>query len=359
MSRKVILLAPNVHTGGGLVLLKLVLRSCPKTISVHASLDARARQQLAPFVSDNIGAEWVEPNIRSRLLTELRLPRLTKTSDLIISFNGMPPLFARASSVVVFLQNRLYLQSIASLRRYKLKTAIRLCFEILIFRTLRGRVSKYIVQTQTMREGLRNWMKKRRIYREYEIKVSPFFEFFKNDSKVAIDNKNKKWDFIYVADGEPHKNHLALIDALKALASEGLNPTLALTLGNRDSALLRLIESEAKKHNLSIVNLGALTREELTAAYGASRALIFPSVTESFGLPLLEARTLGLPIVAGELDYVRDVCEPAETFDPSSYRSIARAIRRFLHQADPPITLQSSTEFWNTILETQPRQSNR
>ena len=45
---------------------------------------------------------------------------------------------------------------------------------------------------------------------------------------------------------------------------------------------------------------------------------------------LLEARALGVPVLAPERDYVRDVCEPRQTFDPASPRSIADAVRRFL-----------------------------
>jgi hypothetical protein len=45
---------------------------------------------------------------------------------------------------------------------------------------------------------------------------------------------------------------------------------------------------------------------------------------------LLEARQQGLEIVAAELDYVRDVVSPDQTFDPGSPRSLARAVERSL-----------------------------
>ena len=61
----------------------------------------------------------------------------------------------------------------------------------------------------------------------------------------------------------------------------------------------------------------------------ASKALIFPSKYESFGLPLIEASKMHIPIIASELDFVRDVCNPIQTFDPNSAISIARAINRF------------------------------
>ena len=65
-----------------------------------------------------------------------------------------------------------------------------------------------------------------------------------------------------------------------------------------------------------------------------SKALIFPSLAESFGLPLVEAQEFNKPILASELDFVRDVCSPVDTFDPKSSLSIARAVKRFLGYTD-------------------------
>jgi len=68
----------------------------------------------------------------------------------------------------------------------------------------------------------------------------------------------------------------------------------------------------------------------------ASSALLFPSRMETFGLPMLEARALRVPVLAAERDFVRDVCEPAQTFDPASPVSIASAVRRFVEGRVPP-----------------------
>jgi hypothetical protein len=58
----------------------------------------------------------------------------------------------------------------------------------------------------------------------------------------------------------------------------------------------------------------------------------------------------GLPILAPELDYVRDVCVPIQTFDPHSPVSIARAVKRFLGQPDPTVELSTPAEFWHALL---------
>ena len=47
--------------------------------------------------------------------------------------------------------------------------------------------------------------------------------------------------------------------------------------------------------------------------------------------PLIEAKYLNLPVLAGELDYIRDLIDPIQTFDPNSSISIYRAVKRFLN----------------------------
>jgi glycosyltransferase involved in cell wall biosynthesis len=145
---------------------------------------------------------------------------------------------------------------------------------------------------------------------------------------LKVRDYKKKYDFIYVASGEHHKNHEKLIDAWKILAKHNIFPSLALTLSPNDE------EKIFKQQDLStvnIINLGHIPHSNILDAYHESGALIYPSKVESFGIPLIEAKDAGIPIIASELDYVRDLVDPVETFDPCSSTSIARAVMRFLN----------------------------
>ena len=163
----------------------------------------------------------------------------------------------------------------------------------------------------------------------------------------------RRWDFLYVADGVAHKNHLRLLEAWRLLAEEGLRPTLALTLGERDRALVDLVEAAIRRDGLNIENVGALPHAAMLRAYHEAGALVFPSTAESFGLPLIEAERSGLPVVASERDFVRDVCVPAQTFDPDSAVSIARAVKRFLGCDEPGVALQTPERFLDEVLAQQ------
>ena len=157
-----------------------------------------------------------------------------------------------------------------------------------------------------------------------------------------------------MADGEAHKNHRVLLAAWQLLARDGLHPSLALTLSPRDVTLKRELEALAVDAGLRIKDLGQMPHENVLSLYSTARAMIFPSTSESFGLPLIEAMHMGLPILAPELDYVRDVCSPVQTFDPTSPISIARAVKRFLALPEPVLQLRSPQEFWRELLGAVP-----
>jgi hypothetical protein len=135
--------APNIHTGGGLVLLRAVLLECNFFIN-FAQLDIRANRQLAfPFGGK---IHFVNRSIFSRIYAEWRLFRAAKTDDVVLSFHGLPPLFPTRAKVVVFIQNRLLIDS-SSLAEYPLNIRLRLEMERLWCSLFQSRCSRYIVQT--------------------------------------------------------------------------------------------------------------------------------------------------------------------------------------------------------------------
>jgi len=80
-----------------------------------------------------------------------------------------------------------------------------------------------------------------------------------------------------------------------------------------------------------VLRLGTLTDAQLKALYMTSRALVFPSTYEGFGLPPLEAMACGCPVVAARAASLPEVCGDAALYvDPRSDASIADAMRRVL-----------------------------
>lgn len=332
--------APNVHEGGGFVLLRELLDASSGRLG-WAQLDERIRERLASH--PELEVHYVRRRITARLVAEWRLWLASRADDLVLCFHGMPPLLPVRGRVVVFLQNR-YLLGLNSLRQLPAKIALRIAFERAACKLFRHHVDVYVVQTKTMAEKLKRWHGG-----DSPVRVLPFADLF--DTVYSRNHTADSYDFIYVASGIAHKNHDRLIDAWLLLAKAGLFPSLALTLGSENRRLLERLERLRSESEIRVYNLGVLPRERVLELYQSSGALIFPSTSESFGLPLLEAAASGLPIVAAELDYVRDVVTPVETFDPESPLSIARAVRRLLGCPETPGPIMTANDFVERILK--------
>lgn len=340
-----LLFAPNVHVGGGLVLLREVLACWPQGWRGEAWLDERARSLLS--LPAGLAVHWVRPSLASRIAAQWALARSQRGQDELLPllcFHGLPPFWAPRAPVAVYLQNRNLIEPV-DWSRYPARIALRMRVERTLARSLRRHASCYWVQTPSMAASLQRWWTSLGEPGSAPVAQLPFTAQPPAPAAGASDH----WDFVYVADGEGHKNHALLLQAWQLLAEQGLRPTLALTLTERDGPALALLEAARKAGLYHVQTLGALSHAEVLALYRRSRALVFPSRSESFGLPLLEARQAGLPIVAGELDFVRDVCEPVQTFDPQSPRSLARAVRRFLGQAEAPLNPVPPETLWQAL----------
>ncbi len=339
--RKILLHAPNVHIGGGLTLLKEILSTNSECIS-SAQLDFRVKEKIS--LPAEIKVYYVKRTIFSRFLAEWRLYREVMPNTTVLCFHGLPPLFRLQKKVIVFVQNRILCEK-GLLSQFPFKTRIRLCVERLWLRKLSPMV-RYIVQTESMARQL-----KKRLNNNINVTIFPFLPRYKKNSTFRM--QTKKFDFIYVASGDAHKNHVNLLKAWCLLAEQGVKPSLALTVDEMEYAELSFkIKRHREEFDLHVINFGKIeSYEDLSNLYQQSSALIFPSLTESFGLPLLEALDHNLPILAPELDYVRDVVEPFTTFDAYSPVSIARAVRRFLGIQEEIVTMNSGDDFLKEVLK--------
>lgn len=349
-STRLLVSAYNVHQGGGQTLLKALLATVPPELPTIVWVDSRLPS--AEVLPSHVEIRPVEATLRSRLEAERQIARAGVHDATLLCFGNLPPLWpSRCRSVSVLLQNRLLLEP-AALANYPFRVRWRLRLERYWLLRRQHNATRFLVQTPTMRQ-----LALRTLSARTDVVVMPFAAAAQAASTVSPKavtpmQGEARFDFIYVASGEPHKNHRALVDAWVLLAAEGLLPSLALTLDpTAFPELATWIGDQAAAHGLRITLTGHLTPAGVAQAYQSSNALIYPSLVESFGLPLLEARAHGLPVLAAERDYVRDVIVPTETFDPMSPRSICRAVKRHLGRAEPPTLPLSPPAFLHAVLQ--------
>lgn len=285
-----------------------------------------SRLSLPETLSAKIQVNRIIPSFFNRAMAEGVLKNSIKGDDVVLCFGNLPPLFKLNAKAILFIQNR-YLIANISLKHFNLKTRLRITLERKWLKLFCKNIDMIIVQTPSMQSCVSSHLSRDAVILPYIESVNAFNRSIPKSDK----NTTTKYDFIYVASGEPHKNHKQLVEAWVMLAAEGIFPVLCLTLNKESNqSLLEWIQVNVLKYNLKIENVGVVIQSVLAELYDKSKAMIYPSTLESFGLPLIEARNANLAIVASELDYVRDIVDPEETFDPSSPRSIARAVKRFL-----------------------------
>ncbi|MDB3945725.1 glycosyltransferase family 4 protein [Gammaproteobacteria bacterium] len=74
--------------------------------------------------------------------------------------------------------------------------------------------------------------------------------------------------------------------------------------------------------------------QELRGLYSQAEALVFPSICEGFGLPLVEAMEYGCPVLCSDTSVMPEICgTAADYFDPENYESVREAIERLV--SDP------------------------
>ncbi len=133
---------------------------------------------------------------------------------------------------------------------------------------------------------------------------------------------------LFIGNSYPYKNLERLIEALVQIRKD----TQLVCVSKRDYWMERLIE-KAEELNLKdrLVVTGFVPDEELVVLLQTAKLLTFPSLSEGFGLPGLEAMNLGCPVVAANASSLPEIYSDAAIyFDPNSAQDIAEKINKVL-----------------------------
>lgn len=114
--------------------------------------------------------------------------------------------------------------------------------------------------------------------------------------------------YLMVSTIEPRKNHAYLLDAFELLWQKGSPACLCIIgkVGWKCDALIERIASHPEL-NQRLFMFNELDDAGLEYAYNHSRALVFPSYVEGFGLPLVEAMQRGLPAMASAIPVFEEI----------------------------------------------------
>ena len=160
---------------------------------------------------------------------------------------------------------------------------------------------------------------------------------------------------LFVGSIEPRKNLSTLLRAYRSLISHRAD-TPDLVLAGRvtpsGSGLLRELEASPLSDKVRV--LGYVPRDQCYKLYSSASMVVLPSLDEGFGLPALEAMTVGVPVVASNRGALPEVVGKAGTLvDPEDESAIEASMARILDDrqyADETVArglIQAQAYNWN------------
>jgi glycosyltransferase involved in cell wall biosynthesis len=146
---------------------------------------------------------------------------------------------------------------------------------------------------------------------------------------------------LFLGSHRVHKNLGGLLEAF-ARALPSLPPSKTLVISGSSDRLSKQFRSSVERMNRDgrrVVFTGYVSNEDARRLMEKADALVLPSLSEGFGLPVLEAFSAGTPLLCSNTTALPEVAGNAALyFDPRSPASIAEAMSRFY--ADPKLAVR-------------------
>jgi len=145
-----------------------------------------------------------------------------------------------------------------------------------------------------------------------------------------VDTLKNKQFIMYVGRHQPHKNLERLIEAHQNILA--INPALILAIAGKKDATTEILEKKVMSEGYkNIVFTGFVTDGQLRWLYENTACYVFPSLSEGFGLPGLEAMVHGAPVASSSTTCLPEIYgDAAKYFDPKNIDDMANKIDEIL-----------------------------
>ncbi|MFA9462620.1 glycosyltransferase family 4 protein [Thiohalorhabdus sp. Cl-TMA] len=206
------------------------------------------------------------------------------------------------------------------------------------YRTLSENASRVFVFSQSEKNKI---AKKYNLNKE-AVKVIPQGAPQAKDIREAKSKGIDVKDFyFYPAVPWNHKNHYNLLKAIKYIKEVYNKEINLVTCGDKNKGDINL-DVLTQNFNLSknVKNLGYISSSDKESLMDETKALVFPSLYEGWGIPIIEAAQKGKPILANKLDVFQEIWgDSLIYFDGTNPCSIAKTIFHF----------EKGSYFWGTL----------
>ena len=314
----------HINNAGGKVLLDYLIASLElQQLEITYLLDERVKNN-HPVIKKTNSIIYLKAGVRERH----RFYRQHKDRfSTVICFANLPPTVRLKATVFTYFHQQLYLKMPKeNSTRFKATFFLK---RLLLKKLLRN-TDVWLMQSAEIKN---NFSEKFNISKD-TIKVFPFYP-----SLEKTELPKEKNSYLYVSNSPAHKNHFRLINAFCSFYDKHKLGKLTLTVGRIFPELISLIQ-EKQAAGYPIVNVGFVARQQLSKIYQQAEYLVYPSLTESFGLGLIEGIEAGCKVIGADLPYTYAVCEPSLTFNPLDEDSISAAFALSLRKNIKPAVLK-------------------
>lgn len=245
--------------------------------------------------------KWVKRSIIHRIFFEVFiLNKLIKKHNpsKVISLQNLIVLFSKYHQIVYVHQALPFSNYKFNLFTNKSLWFYKYIYKYLMFYSIR-KAKKIIVQSEWLKEKIISL----KLKSNQNIEVKPPLIKLTDFRRDPV----KKYSFIYPASHLFYKNHKLIVNALIQIESKFLQKLkFYFTLTGKESKYIETLKQIISKYSLPIYFVGPL-KFEILMEYYKNCDLIFPSFIESFGLPLLEAKTYGLNILCSDEPFSKEI----------------------------------------------------
>ncbi|MBI5456425.1 glycosyltransferase family 4 protein [Candidatus Kaiserbacteria bacterium] len=136
-----------------------------------------------------------------------------------------------------------------------------------------------------------------------------------------------------VARFDPHKNNTRIVEAFIGLRKEGVPHTLVCIGGAHAADYSREVEEKIRQAPEGSVHVEKyVANEDMPALYNCAEMLVFPSLVEGFGLPIVEAMQCGTPVLTSNISCMPEIAGGAAVLtDPLDVDAIQSRMRQLVN----------------------------
>lgn len=196
-----------------------------------------------------------------------------------------------------------------------------------------GRADQVIAISQSTKQDL----VRHRLFPAHKISVTPLAVAYQKPTRAEQQAVRAKYQLpehylLFISTLEPRKNIVRLIRAYRKLSRKYSDLPQLVLAGRRGwlgQELDEALANETPSNNIHL--LGSFDRADRGSLLASAQGLLFPSLGEGFGLPILEGMAAGVPVLTSNLSSMPEVAgEAALLVDPFDEAALAEGIEQLL-----------------------------